>query len=365
MRKRILSLLTRQAYWCLIGLIVLSSVAGGFAAAPQFRKTARKQSSRPPRVPEPIVARVNHEEITYRELAEECIARKGAEVLDMMISRLLVLQACKARGIRVTPQEVDEEIGHNASRLNMSREELMKVIRNKRGISPQRYAEEIVLPGLALKKLATPYVKVTEEDIDRSFEARYGEKVKCRWIMLGDQRIAMREWDELRDSSKSDDGTLELEDFERSVTVYSSDVASRSIGGQINPIGRHNAAPFQELERAAFALKKDGEISKVIQLGEAYVILYREARISPEDKRLEDVRQEMEAQIYKAKMQSEVARIFKELEQNARIENLLTGDVSIPAKKTASRQPAASGKASRPPGTKTKAGAKLKRTILR
>src|SRR5262245_42554697 len=38
----------------------------------------------------PVVARVNGEDITYKALAEEVIARKGSEVLDTMISRLLV-----------------------------------------------------------------------------------------------------------------------------------------------------------------------------------------------------------------------------------------------------------------------------------
>jgi foldase protein PrsA len=284
---------------------------------------------------EPIVARVNNEVVTYKALAEECIARKGAEVLDTMISKALVMQACRERGIRVTPEEIDEEIRNTAQRLNMTPEKYLSVLENERDISAERYAKDIVWPGLALKKLAKPYVKVTDEDIERGFQAYYGEKVKCRWIVLDNLPTAMKIWNELRDSSKDDSGKVALAEFERLVTRWSTDHSTRSIGGQLQPISRNTSPAFQKIEQAAFALKEDGEISSVVQMGESHVILYREARIPPAEVQLDEVRNKISADITEIKMREQIAQVFEEIRKNATIENLLTGDVSKPEPKAA------------------------------
>ncbi len=289
---------------------------------------------------EPIVARVNNEVVTYKALAEECIARKGAEVLDTMISKALVMQACRERGIKVSAEEIDEEIRQTAQRLNMTPEKYLSVLENERDISAERYAKDIVWPGLALKKLAKPYVKVTDEDIERGFQAYYGEKVKCRWIVLDNLPTAMKIWNELRDSSKDDSGKVALAEFERQVTRWSTDHATRSLGGQLQPISRHTSPAFQKIEQAAFALKEDGEISSVVQMGESHVILYRETRIPPADVSLEDprVRDKISSDIYEIKMREQIAHVFEDIRKNATIENLLTGDVSKPEPKAAAAE---------------------------
>ena len=364
MGRRSQSLRSRKWSWISASLVLLAVAAGIVAADPP---SAIKKPNTPPgttapaksantkpgnqpasdntkRAPagtpvgpnEPVVARVNNEFITWKALAEECIARKGPEVLDTMISKLLVMQACQQRGIKVTAAEVDEEIGRTAQKLNMSREAFLKMLKEQRDIDPKRYAEDVVLPGLALKKLATPYVKVTEEDIEHGFEAMYGEKVKCRWIMFDDSRNAMRVWNELRNGAKPGEGKVALAEFERQVVKWSSDISSRALGGQIQPISHHTSPQFQELEKAAFAMKEDGEISPVVQLGNTWVILYREALIAPANVKLDgDVRKQIDAEITEAKMREQIARVFQGLREKASIDNLLTGDVSTPEKNTA------------------------------
>ncbi len=269
-------------------------------------------------------------------------------MLESIISRMLVLQECAKRGIKVGAEEVDAEIGRTAARLNMSREQFLALLKKERAITPERYAEDIVLPTLALKKLAKPYVKVSEEDIEHAFEAQYGEKVQCRWIMFDDQRTAMRVWNMLRDSSKNEGGTVELAEFEHQVMRWSTDVSTRSIGGKIHPISRHMAEPFKQIEKAAFSLKKDGEISKVIQFGDSYIILYREKLLPAANVKLENLREQLEDQVYQARLMAEVGRIFKEIKEKATIENYLTGDVQMPEQESAIQvtggtQPAGTG----------------------
>lgn len=315
-------------------LALLLTLTASPAFAQLFgRRSAPQPSASGGTVQEPIVARVNNEVITWRELAEECLARKGVEVLETMIARKLVEQEAKRRGIVVTAEEVDREITRTAARLNMEREQFLRMLQREKGIPPDRYARDIVWPGLVLKKLAEPHVQVTEEDIRRAYEAHYGQKVKCRWIVLDNLRTAQRVWEELRKSAQTQSGppVVHPGDFERMVRQWSTDAASRSVGGEIQPITRHMAPPFDKLERAAFSLTQDGEISSIIQIADdAYVILMREGIVPAQDVPLEKVRKQLEEELYDAKMRDMVARIFQEIQDNARIENLLTGDIKLP-----------------------------------
>jgi foldase protein PrsA len=333
----------RSSGWLAAGTLVLG-LFGLVAAAPQGKKPAAvksapasqgKSASTAPGAAaapgaEPIVARINGEEISWRDLAEECLARKGVEVLDMLISKKLVEQEAKAKGVTVSAKEIDDEIAEKAAALKMSREEFMKMLKEKRGIPPDRFARDVVWPSLALKKLASPHIKVTEDDIERGFQANYGEKVKCRWVVLDNPRNAQRVWEELR-GKKEGPPIVNPDDFERMVRQWSTDTASRSVGGQIQPINRHMSPSFAELEKAAFNLKQDYEISGIIQLAEnAYVILLREGRIPASDVKLADVRQTIETRIYDAKLQEQIDLIFTNLQRRAMVENLLTGDVYRP-----------------------------------
>jgi hypothetical protein len=282
----------------------------------------------------PVVAVVNGEEISYKALAEECIARKGTEILETMISRLLVDQACRERGVKITGQEIDEEIRRTADRMQMSPEQYLKMLKENREINYEQYVHDVVMPSLSLKKMAKPFVKVTEEDIEKGYEAFFGEKMQCRWIMLNDQRTAMKVWDELKKSDTEEDGKINLGEFEYQVNRYSVDQNSRSLGGQLQAISRHTSPTFKAIEDAAFSLKEDGEISKVVQFGQSWVILYREKKVPAAEKALEDVRSDLERQLYEVKMRDQIEQIFVSMQRTATIENRLTGQVVSPDKAT-------------------------------
>jgi parvulin-like peptidyl-prolyl isomerase len=347
---------------CLAATLVVAVVASGFALAdPQTQKkgtaggsqstkstagkstkpdSAKKTETSAAAAPAkdgsvgPVVAMVNGEEITWKALAEECIARKGAEILDTMISRRLVDQACRERGIKITGQEIDEEIRRTADRVQMSPERYLKMLKDDREINYDQYVRDIVIPSLSLKKMAKPFVKVTEEDIEKGYEAFFGEKMQCRWIMLNDLQTAMKVWNERTKSSETKgDGKVPVGEFEYLVSKWSVDQNTRSLGGQLNPISRHTSPAFKAIEEAAFSLKEDGEISKVVQFGEAWVILYRDKKMPPAGKTLEEVRGDLERQLYEIKMRDHIEQIFVSMQKTATIENKLTGAVISPDKK--------------------------------
>ncbi len=60
--------------------------------------------------PSDAIATVNDQKITRQQLADECVARQGEEILDTLIARTLIDQALRAKKLEVTAVEIDNEI---------------------------------------------------------------------------------------------------------------------------------------------------------------------------------------------------------------------------------------------------------------
>jgi hypothetical protein len=290
--------------------------------------------------PSDPIAVVNGEMITRQQLADECVARKGQEILETLIARKLIDQALRSRKIEVQAAEVDEEIDKVASSVaHISRDAWLRTLEKERGISPVQYARDIIYPALALRKLAAPRVQVTAQDMKDSFEAQYGEKLRCRLIMVDKLATAQSIWEELR---KNPGG------FENLAKTRSMDTGSRSLGGLLaEPITRHafprtvSDAAFRQLvdgdpgDKDISHKPKDGDFTGPIQVAEAtWIILRREEVIpaQPVDPKNEMVRQGVYNMIYEVKLKEAMNALFVDLMQEAEVDNKLTGNIK-PAKK--------------------------------
>ena len=119
-----------------------------------------------------VLAVVNQEQITRQELAREVLRRYGDEVLESLINKKLILQACQQRQIVVTNKDVEEEIGRIASRFGLSVDRWLAMLQSDRDISPDKYRRDIVWPTLALRKLAADHITVTKEELQQAFEQK-------------------------------------------------------------------------------------------------------------------------------------------------------------------------------------------------
>ena len=79
-----------------------------------------------------VMAVVNQEQITRQELAREVLRRYGSEVLESMVNKKLILQACQQRQIVVTNKDVEEEIARIASRFGLSVERWLSMLQKDR-----------------------------------------------------------------------------------------------------------------------------------------------------------------------------------------------------------------------------------------
>ncbi len=287
--------------------------------------------------PSDPIAVINKQVLTRSQLADECIARKGEEILDTLISRTLIEQALRKRKLEVTAREVDQEIDSVAMRIaGLGREAWLRTLDKERGISPIQYARDIIYPALALRKLASPRVQVTETDLKDAFEAQFGDKLRCRMIMVDKLQTAKDIWEQLRKNPAG---------FEKTAMDRSMDNSSRSLGGLLaEPISRHafpqtvSDAAFEQLVDGDLKDKnpshkpKDGDITGPIQVAEAtWILLRREGlipgqKVNPADPQIKKQTYEM---IYEVKLKEEMGKVMVELMQSAEIDNKLTGKVKL------------------------------------
>ena len=84
----------------------------------------------------------------------------------------------------MTGPEIDQEIDNVAIGRRHRPRSLVAHARQGARDQPGPVRPRHHLPGPALRKLAAPRVQVTENDMQDSFEAQYGEKLRVRIIMV-------------------------------------------------------------------------------------------------------------------------------------------------------------------------------------
>ncbi len=288
------------------------------------------------------LARVGTQVIPWEVVAEECMLRYGEDVLENIINRTIIYQACQERGIQVTNEEVDQEIARIANKFNLTPDNWYQMLQAERNLSPLQYRRDVIWPMLALKKIAGNRVDVTEADLQKAFESAYGERVMAKMIMFDNTRHAQTVWSEARKNP---------ENFEKLAQEHSIEPNSKAMGGTIPPIRQHGGNA--ELEKAAFAMKP-GEISPVIQVGfSRFVLLKCEGRTDPHVKAMTpEIRSELYAALVEDKTQEAVANVFDNLKKAARVDNYLKGTVSgADVEQTSHQKPGVPGTQSYPPRT--------------
>ena len=305
-------------------------------SAPESAPTARMV--RIPSNPNDAVATINGEPITRQQLSDECIARKGEEILETLINRKLIDQMMRSKKIEVTSAEVDAEIERVAqSMAGVSKEQWLRTLAKERNISPAQYARDVIYPALALRKLAGPRVQITEQDVKDALDAHFGDKLVYRMIMTRSVDHAKLVWEELK---KNPGG---FENLART-SGYSIDPATRADGGRPTngPLARH-AYPREVSDRLFTQLvdgdpddknpdhkPKDGDISGPIQVtDEMWVVVKREGVIpaKPFDASNPAIEKQMRESIFESKIQQHMEELFSEMSRTAAIENKLTGSV--------------------------------------
>ncbi|MEL7497151.1 MAG: peptidylprolyl isomerase [Planctomycetota bacterium] len=269
-----------------------------------------------------VAALVNNRQILIRKVAEECITRFGTQMLDTEVNRTIMLQSMKQLGVQVNQQDIDTEIrraatvvGYTKADGSVDMDRWLAFVTGGDQSKVDFYVEDEIWPTVALKKLVATDVAVTDEDLNKGFEANFGPRVDALAILLNDNRSAQKVW-----NMASAEPTADY--FGRLAKQYSIDPATRNNFGEIPAIPRHGGQPALEAE--AFRLRA-GEISQVVQVGENFVILFCKGRTEPVVTDFDAVRRELHDDILEKKYRIAMANKFQSLRENAQIDNFLAG----------------------------------------
>jgi len=268
--------------------------------------------------------RINGELITREILAKECLEQFGAKVLESVINRTIIQQACADKGVQVTDSEVTGEVNRISKKVSLPIDQWYKMILAERGLTPLQYHRDVIWPLLALRKLAGSKVDITEKMFKEAYYDNYGPRVKAKMIVVDNSR---------RGQELAERLNAEPDKFEEFARDFSVEPNSKSLGGSIPPIRRYSGA-HEELRNTAFRMKEAGEISPLIQVGPAaYAILKYEGRTEPVDHNPEDVKAELYEELHEREVQMLVAETFDELKKKARVDNYLTGEKASPIRR--------------------------------
>ena len=319
----------------LLGAAGLVWVGGLFGQPQQTPATATPSGL--PNFDKNIVAYVNGQPITRQDLAEELIARKGKLHIQAMINRKIIEQAAKSAGITVTDAEIDGEVAKLAkfARCESVKDYEEKVLKYKHNTTLLEYREDVIKHGLYLRKLAGQRLNITEQDVRQLYDAKFGEKVKCRIIIHTDQKTALATHAKIRqEAMETKDTTDPKENLYRAFLRQArqqADPGLAATAGDIQPIGHFTLV--NDVEKIAFELR-DGEMSQVIEMPDAstkaYGILLREKIVPPNTTEpYEKLREELREEVLDRKMRVEVPKMFKEFREHAVVRDYLNNTMDI------------------------------------
>jgi hypothetical protein len=248
--------------------------------------------------------------VTREMLGEYLITRFGAEKLELMVNKLIIDDACKARGIDITNAEVNAQFEDDLKGLGgLDRKQFVEGYLKHRHLNLTEYLEDIVKPKLQLARLAAGRVHYTENEVRAGYDAYYGEKVQARLILWPreEQKQALTEYAIIRDDPEAFDHASKHQ--------ASSQLAAK--GGEVAPIG-HNASGCSEaFEKDLFSLQP-GEMTQLHEEPQGLVVAKCIRRIPPQTTvSLESVRPALVKEIEKKKTIMEVPKVFAELLKEA------------------------------------------------
>jgi parvulin-like peptidyl-prolyl isomerase len=280
-------------------------VKAGPKELPPVKGTAADVEQKPQ-----LIAIVNGERLSRNDLAREALQHGGEEVLDSLINKWLITDQCQKKGITVSNDEVAAEIDRMAERFGMSRDKWLDLLKEERSITPAQYAQDIVWPSVALRKLASKQLEITEGEIQQAYETQFGRAVQMRLIVCGSLEKARKVHAE---------ATQKPDDFPNLAKQYSEDVNSASAKGLVPPLRLHLGDP--KLEQVVFAMQ-EGEISDVIAVGDQFLIVRCERQLPAQNVPMDQVRKPLVEACRDRKLRLVAGDVFKEIQGESHVENI-------------------------------------------
>ncbi|MFC0238669.1 peptidylprolyl isomerase [Fictibacillus phosphorivorans] len=229
-------------------------------------------------------------DITKEEFYKKMKEQYGDQVLNQMIDEMVLEDKYK-----VTDKEIEKET--EKIKEELGGEDAFKQALEQNGLSDEKQLKERIKSMLLNEKAATEGVKISEDEMKKTFDEKYKTEVKASHILVEDEKTAKEVQKKLNEGG----------DFAKLAEEYSKDPGSKSKGGDLGFFGKGAMVP--EFDKVAFTLEK-GKTSELVKSDYGYhIIKVTDKRENKFEDKKEQIEQELKQQ--KAKPITEILESLK------------------------------------------------------
>jgi parvulin-like peptidyl-prolyl isomerase len=315
--------------------------SAALASTPPAASVAPAPAASPTPPEDEVVATINGIDITNEEFEKPLVEAFGLNMLLKVVELNLARQQAQRMGIMVTQSDVAAEmqryldqVFRDDRRISELRDDadrksaagkaadaeddhrqihdeqqrlLSQLLDNQKltrtefnlAIEATTFLRAVVQPAVA--------AKLTDDNLQESFRARYGEKVQVRHIACAN----------LQEIAEVKRHLAAGEPFPQVAQLLSRNRQTAALGGELQPFSRSTAGLPQVFKDAAFALKKPGDISDPVEADGAYHLIQLVDRIPPTAVKFEDVKQSVREDLAEALTEASVRDLRNQLAQEA------------------------------------------------
>lgn len=224
-------------------------------------------------------------DITKEQFYNKMKEQYGDQVLNQMIDEMVLEDKYK-----VTDKEIEKEM--DKIKEELGGEDAFKQALEQNGLSDEKQLKERIKSMLLNEKAATEGVKISDEEMKKTFDEKYKTEVKASHILVDDEKTAKEVQKKLNEGG----------DFAKLAEEYSKDPGSKAKGGDLGFFGKGAMVP--EFEKVAFTLDK-GETSDLVKSDYGvHIIKVTDKRENKFEDKKEQIEQELKQQ--KAKPITEI-----------------------------------------------------------
>jgi predicted GNAT family N-acyltransferase len=271
---------------------------------------------------EPAVAWVDGTPIATHDFQDLLTESHGLAVLEQMVSLSLVESAARTAQIEVSPHDVQREFDNSliamARRVSdeTSEEALLKIGRvllqqllRDRNLSMAEYMNGMER-NVYLRKITSPTIVVSDEDIDTWVSEHYGRKAVMRHIELS----SLSPMPEIR--ARLADGVP----FSEIAAAFSENPTSARLGGQLPPFTKQDPGVPQVMRDVAFKMTP-GQVSNVVRIENRHHLLRLDTFIEdPAPERTPEIRTSLRREVFEARQATAMKAYERRLFNDANIQ---------------------------------------------
>ncbi|MFQ5590193.1 MAG: peptidylprolyl isomerase [Phycisphaerae bacterium] len=268
-----------------------------------------------------VIATVNAQPITRRQLVDILMRSHGADLLEQLAALEAARALAELKKLSVGAKEFNREYERTLRRLvdplssvalgSFDREQgerLLDTVLAERHMSRDEYLV-IVRRNAYLRAIVESQQVLTEQQLRDEYERAYGTHVQIRHIQLASPGEANRALDSLKAGA----------DFAELAERISANAASARTGGLLAPFSQGDDDIPELFRKVAFSLAP-GQVSDPVRIGSWYHLLKLEKRIPAESPGFALVRAELEQRARERLSWPAMERLYQRLLRDTVIE---------------------------------------------